>query len=176
MLIKNSFKNDFEKEDNIERKASLLKDYSNFMKKFDSVRNASYKFTLIKVRNTEDLENIKGLFSSENAHTNPVENSTTEIISPEYPNGINSLREQIAELIYTETINYVNLTAKTEVSFIVERDGSITEIKANGEIEEFNKQAEIAMYLLPDKFSKPAYFKGNAVRYHFKLPLKINFE
>lgn len=173
ILINTSFKKEFEKEKSEERRALLLNDYEKFMKKFDSVRNSSYKLTLIKAKNTEQLNALKSNISIEK----PNEDFSSAIFqAPQYPNGINALREQVSDLIYTETLTPVNITLKTEVTFVVERDGSITDIVANGENEEFNKQAEIAMYLLPEKFVKPAILNGNPVRYRFRLPLKINFE
>ena len=42
---------------------------------------------------------------------------------------------------------------------MVDENGSITDIKAEGENISFNKQAEIAMYLISEKFTKPALQK-----------------
>ena len=41
---------------------------------------------------------------------------------------------------------------------------------------DYNEQAEIAMYLISEKFTKPALQKGNAVKYAFRMPLSIKFE
>jgi hypothetical protein len=56
---------------------------------------------------------------------------------------------------------------------VVEKDGSLSEISADGELPAFNKQAE-TLYLLPDKF-KPGTINGNAVRYMFKLPIRMRW-
>ncbi|WP_449399905.1 hypothetical protein [Chryseobacterium wanjuense] len=58
-------------------------------------------------------------------------------------------------------------TVKTDVAFIVEKDGTISNVHAQGNNFTFNRQAEIALYSISEKFS-PATLKGNTVRYRFQ--------
>jgi hypothetical protein len=123
------------------------------------------------VKNVEELEYLKG----QSSHN--VKACHTEIDeAPEFPNGIDALREKVASLFYSKGIEYCKNELNTTVSFVVDENGSITDIKAEGENISFNKQAEIAMYLISEKFTKPALQKGNAVKYAFRMPLSIKFE
>jgi hypothetical protein len=54
----------------------------------------------------------------------------------------------------------------------VEKDGSISNVHAQGDNFTFNRQAEIALYSLAEKFS-PAIFKGDPTVYRFKIPLTL---
>ena len=84
--------------------------------------------------------------------------------------------DEIHNRVVNMLIEYCKNELNTTVSFVVDENGSITDIKAEGENISFNKQAEIAMYLISEKFTKPALQKGNAVKYAFRMPLSIKFE
>jgi len=58
---------------------------------------------------------------------------------------------------------------------VVEPDGSVSSVRADGTNPIFNRQAEIAVYMLPEKFS-PALVNGKPVRYNFSIPLAMKFE
>lgn len=62
-----------------------------------------------------------------------------------------------------------------EMNFIVERDGTLSNITATGENESFNKEAIRAVNKIKEKWI-PATINGQAVRERFKIPLTINFE
>lgn len=164
-LIDTEFQKKYNSETNLFVKENLKKDYNYFIQKIDSVRNVAYLGALIRVKNNEGLKNI-------NAKNEEIEFQNVE--TPEFPNGINSLREKVAELFYSDGMITGGKELNTLVKFVVEKDGSLSEISANGEIPAFNKQAEIALYLLPYKF-KPGTINGNAVRYMFKLPIRMRW-
>ncbi len=166
--------NEFKKRNEIlpaDQRIELKEQFVEFMMKLDSVQNASFVRTLIKVKNDEDLKNIN-LFQTQNILQQPV--STIEK-TPEYPGGINNLRTQVAELFYFDSTTADPKILKTNVTFLVERDGYISNVFAEGDNQNFNRQAMIAVYLLPDKF-KPAVINGTPVRYMYRLPLTMNFE
>lgn len=165
-LIDTEFQKKYNSETNLFVKENLKKDYNYFIQKIDSVRNVAYLGALIRVKNNEGLKNI-------NAKNDEIEFQNVE--TPEFPNGINSLREKVAELFYSDGMITGGKELNTLVKFVVEKDGSLSEISADGEIPAFNKQAEIALYLLPDKF-KPGTINGNVVRYMFKMPIKMRLE
>ncbi len=173
-MLSTEFKKQFDGEKNALSKQNMTKDFSSFMKKLDSVQNAAYIGTLIKVKNREDLQRFS--ITKENTAPNSAKQNITDAnLKAEYPGGTDVLRSQVAELFYTDAILPTEKTVKTEVVFVVEKDGSISSVKAQGENFVFNRQAEIAMYLLPERFS-PASINGVAVRYKLRLPLTMNFE
>lgn len=164
-LIDTEFQKKYNSETNLFVKENLKKDYNYFIQKIDSIRNVAYLGALIRVKNNEGLRNI-------NAENDEIKFQNVE--TPEFPNGINSLREKVADLFYSDGIIVEGRELKTIVKFVVEKDGSLSEISADGEIPAFNKQAEIALYLLSDKF-KPGTINGNTVRYMFKLPIRMRW-
>lgn len=170
-LLKIEFVKKYNNAFTAQEKETVKKDFTEFMLKLDSIRNTAYLGALIRVKNVEELEYLKGQSSSN------VKACHTEIDeAPEFPNGIDALREKVASLFYSKGIEYCKNELNTTVSFVVDENGSITDIKAEGENISFNKQAEIAMYLISEKFTKPALQKGNAVKYAFRMPLSIKFE
>lgn len=64
---------------------------------------------------------------------------------------------------------------KCELTFIIEKDGTLTDIKASGTNESFNNEAIRAVSKIKDKWI-PAEIDGYKVRYRFRLPLTINFK
>jgi preprotein translocase subunit SecA len=92
-LIDTEFQKKYNSETNLFVKENLKKDYNYFIQKIDSVRNVAYLGALIRVKNNEGLKNI-------NAKNEEIEFQNVE--TPEFPNGINSLREKVAELFYSD--------------------------------------------------------------------------
>lgn len=168
---------DLEQETNQLKKIQMNRDFSNFMKKIDSVQNDAYLHTLILVKNKEDLSKILKKEMVESHTTDGISQSTKEenTTQAEYPGGINRLREQVAELVYTDGIETEEKVLKTSVSFVVETDGSVSFVQAEGDTPAFNRQAIIALYLLPEKFI-PARVNGVVAKSRFKLPLTFRVD
>ena len=61
-----------------------------------------------------------------------------------------------------------------ELKFIIDRDGSITNVTANGTNESFNKEAIRAITKIKTKWI-PAKINGELVRYRFRIPLNLDF-
>lgn len=61
-----------------------------------------------------------------------------------------------------------------QLKFVVERDGSITEVTVMGPNESFNKEAVRAISLIKTKW-EPAKLNGVPVRYRFTVPLTMSF-
>jgi hypothetical protein len=173
-LLSQSFKKKFDEESDIYKKVEIKKTFSEFMVKMDSIQNVEFVGTLIKVKNNEALQ----VQTETDAYQTPLaegkKNPKNEIPA-EYPGGMNELRKQVSELLYFDSANIENKLAQTEIFFVVNRAGDITNIHANGENPSFNRQAEIAMYLLPNKFS-PALINGSPIRYKFRMPLSMRFD
>ena len=174
IMIGEQFRKKFDEEQNAFQKNAIKKDFLFFMQKMDSLQNSAFIGALVSVKNREDLNKIGRYEEIAEVEIMPQPKSKMEQVA-EYPGGMNVMRQQVAELFYLEGIKADEKTLKTDVVFMVERDGSISSVHAKGDNFTFNRQAEIALYRLPDKFS-PAMIKGNTVRYRFRLPLVMNLE
>ncbi|MDR6463939.1 hypothetical protein [Chryseobacterium sediminis] len=165
-MLNKEFKKKFDAESNTDKKVAIKGDFLFFMKKMDSIENNALIGALLKVRNLEDLQTLK----------NPKLTSTEKFSDAEkiadYPGGINSLRQEVANLLYVDGVYSVEKMIKTDVDFIVEKDGTVSNVHAQGDNFTFNRQAEIALYSLAEKFS-PAMIKGDPTTYRFKLPLTL---
>ncbi len=172
MMLNNEFKKKFDTEQNLSVKTSIRNDFLLFMKKMDSIENVALIGALLKTKNIEDLKQftIKGKDSS----THRSEYKTIDK-NADYSGGIGALRQEVANLFYSDAVYTELKDLKTQIGFIVEKDGSISNVKAVGENTTFNRQAEIALYSLVGKFS-PAYNNGTPVRSHFRLPLSLKFD
>lgn len=169
-MLNQEFKKKFDAEKNTVIKTAIKQDFLFFMKKMDSIENVALIGALLKVKNLEDLSKINTKSSS----ASPVVSQTIDQTA-NYPGGMNNLRKQVANLFYGEGVYSETGNSKAVVAFIVEQDGRISNVQAEGDNFTFNRQAEIALYSVPDKFS-PALINGNPVRYRFRLPLAMNLE
>ena len=106
--------------------------------------------------------------------------STTEVYESvdqeaEFPGSLNSFRNKIAENFDNSAMEGGEGTLKTTVTFIVERDGSISDVKASGSNSDFNSEAVRTVKSIRTKWV-PAKINGQPVRQKFRLPLTMNFE
>lgn len=93
----------------------------------------------------------------------------------EFPGGINSFRSKVQNSFDTSVMDGDEGTVKTEITFVVERDGSITDVKASGPNKDFNAEAIRTVKSVKNKWA-PAKINGQAVRYRYRLPLTMQFE
>lgn len=93
---------------------------------------------------------------------------------PEYFGGNTNFRNEISGNFDADAINGDGIF-KSEIAFIIERDGTISNVNATGTDEDFNRQAELAVYLVKHNFSI-ARINGVPVRYRMKVPLTLSFE
>lgn len=165
---------EFKKKYHAEKKASvkqtIQQDFLLFMKKLDSIENVALIGALVKVKNLEDLAKIPI-----SVYTKIHETTSDQEVSAEYPGGTNVLKQEIANLFYGEAVFSEAKKVTSKVVFVVERDGKISNVKAEGDNFTFNRQAEIALYCISKQFS-PASINGTLVRYRFTLPITLNFE
>ena len=96
-LLKIEFVKKYNNAFTAQEKETVKKDYNYFIQKIDSVRNVAYLGTLIRVKNNEGLKNI-------NAKNEEIEFQNVQ--TPEFPNGIDALREKVASLFYSKGIEY----------------------------------------------------------------------
>lgn len=173
-MLGQEFKKKFDAETNNFHKASIRNDYLLFMQKMDSVENVALTAVLLKTKNLEDLARLR-IIKTNTALEASVTPNVVADKAADYPGGMNELRKEVSDLFYLGGVYSEIKTIRTDVAFIVEKDGSITNVEAQGENFTFNRQAEIALYSVSRKFS-PAVINGNPVRYRFRLPLTMKLE
>ena len=89
--------------------------------------------------------------------------------------GINSFRAQVVQNFNSEDFDDSFGLMKTTVTFIVEKDGTISNIKANGSNRDFNAEAEKSIKKIKGKWT-PAKLNGAYVSSYFKFPISMQFE
>lgn len=168
----NAFKKEAQNNRNTIQLEEMKIDFSEFMSKMDSIQNVASIGALIRVKNREDLQRI---LQENKGKDRKVSDTISLEIPAEYPGGINTLRQQVADLFYFDALLSDISKVSTNIYFVVEKDGSISSVRADGENFVFNRQAEIAVYMLPEKFT-PATFNGEKVRYSYRIPLTMKFK
>ncbi|MCD0456735.1 energy transducer TonB [Chryseobacterium sp. LC2016-27] len=103
---------------------------------------------------------------SENTVYNEVEQTA------EFPGGINAFRKKVSENFDSSAIEGADGVVKGEVTFVVERDGSITDVKVTGKNSDFNSEAVRTVKSIKNKWA-PAKINGQSVRYRYRLPLAM---
>lgn len=93
----------------------------------------------------------------------------------EFPGGINAFRSKVQNSFDGSVMDGDEGTVRTEITFVVERDGTITDVKANGSNKDFNAEAIRTIKSIKNKWA-PAKINGQAVRYRYRLPLTMQFE
>ncbi|MBD3904623.1 energy transducer TonB [Chryseobacterium sp. Ch-15] len=103
---------------------------------------------------------------SENTVYNEVEQTA------EFPGGINAFRRKVSDNFDSSAIEGADGVVKGEVTFVVERDGSITDVKVTGKNSDFNSEAVRTVKSIKNKWT-PAKINGQSVRYRYRLPLAM---
>lgn len=93
----------------------------------------------------------------------------------EFPGGINTFRNKVQSNFDDSVMDGDEGVLKTEITFVVERDGSLTDVNASGSNKTFNDEAIRTVKSIKNKWT-PAKINGQAVRYRFRLPLSMQFE
>lgn len=96
-------------------------------------------------------------------------------VEAKFPGGIDAFRNQVSKYFNQDSFDGSGDLLKTTITFIVEKDGSISNITANGSDVSFNKEAIKTVGKIKSKFM-PAQEKGKNVRYAFKMPIAMQFD
>ncbi|WP_262383738.1 energy transducer TonB, partial [Elizabethkingia miricola] len=96
-------------------------------------------------------------------------------IEAAYIGGLDSFRNKIKENFDGSVMDGTEGVIKTMVTFIVERDGTITNIKADGPNRDFNAEAIRTIKSVKGKWN-PAKLEGQYVRSYFRIPVSMKFE
>lgn len=113
---------------------------------------------------------------STTAEVKPVTNEVYESVdqSAEFPGSINTFRTKFQNNFDSGSLEGEG-TLKTEITFVVERDGTLTQVKANGSNADFNREAEATVKGIKTKWT-PAKVNGQPVRSRFRFPITMNFQ
>lgn len=107
----------------------------------------------------------------------PVDNSpkTRVDIEAKFTGGIDAFRNTVVNKFDTSVMDGTSETVRTTITFIVEKDGTISDVKASGPNSDFNRQAEKTVKAVKGKWI-PAKLNGENVRSYFKFPITMQFE
>lgn len=101
---------------------------------------------------------------------------TSVDVEANFNGGIEGFRSKVLNNFDTTVVTSESgEIVKAVVTFVVERDGSISNIKASGVNADFNKEAEKVIKNIKGKWN-PAKLGGQNVRSYFKFPISMQFE
>ena len=95
-------------------------------------------------------------------------------VAADFKGGINAFRQKVAQGFDTSSIDQSGVVSAT-ITFVVEKDGSISNIKITGANSDFNQEAERTVKSIKTKWT-PAQLKGKAVRSSFRMPISMRIE
>ena len=99
--------------------------------------------------------------------------AATVEVKPEYPGGLAKFYKFLTDNFKSPAVED-DITAKVYLSFIVEKDGSMTNINVVRDPGYgLGDEAVRVLKLIPEKW-KPGYQSGEAVRCSYNLPMTIN--
>lgn len=128
---------------------------------------SSFSFGQESVKGTTDLNEL--VLSKKN------DKVTIDAEKPAFfPLGMIALKNMFSENFRMRKVITNTEQVSCELIFIIDKEGSMTDIKAIGSNDSFNKEAERAISKIKEKWT-PAEINGQKARYRFKLPLTISF-
>ncbi|WP_374443761.1 energy transducer TonB [Epilithonimonas sp.] len=95
-------------------------------------------------------------------------------VAAEFKGGINAFRQKVAQGFDTSSVDQSGMVSAI-ITFVVEKDGSISNIKITGANSDFNQEAERTVKSIKTKWT-PAQLKGKAVRSSFRMPISMRIE
>ena len=114
-----------------------------------------------------------GQTTAESALNDNSEISQQDLKGATFPGG----NDAFTKLVYSKFNNGIiecddESVQRTMIEFIVEKDGTLSNIKAIGANENLNKEGVRIVKTITDKW-QPATLKGENVRMNFKQPIKL---
>ncbi|UZT97446.1 energy transducer TonB [Chryseobacterium fluminis] len=97
-------------------------------------------------------------------------------VEASYEGGINAFRDKVMNKFDTSGFEDSNGIVKTTVTFIVETNGTISGIKADGKDVAFNSEAARVIKQIKGSWKPGKNKKGQAVRSYFRFPISMKFE
>lgn len=96
-------------------------------------------------------------------------------VDAKFSGGLEVFRKKVGENFDISDFEGSGERITTMVTFVVERDGSISAVKGKGKDAAFNREAERAVKSVKGKWT-PAILEGETVRSYFQVPVTIQFE
>lgn len=125
---------------------------------------------------TAGTENGKEIVKETPAKPNPNEIVKNVDVEADFIGGVNAFRTKVLQNFDSSVVeNETGEVVKAVVTFVVERDGTISNIKISGANTDFNKEAEKTIKGIKGKWN-PAKFQGENVRSYFRFPISMQFE
>lgn len=106
---------------------------------------------------------------------NSVKTSGELSVAANFEGGIDSFRNKVMNKFDGSSFSSDEVM-KSTVTFIVERDGTISGIKADGKDSDFNAEALRTIKAVKGKWIPGKNKKGEAVRSYFKFPISMKFD
>ncbi|SKB72629.1 protein TonB [Soonwooa buanensis] len=95
-------------------------------------------------------------------------------VEASFRGGVEAFRRVIGENFDTSEVDQSGVIS-TVVTFVVEKDGSISNVKAKGTDADFNREAERTIKDIRTKWT-PAKLDGESVRSYFRIPISMKIE
>jgi len=125
---------------------------------------------------TAGTENGKEIVKETSAKPNPNDIIRDVDVEADFIGGVNAFRTKVLQNFDSSVVeNETGEVVKAVVTFVVERDGTISNIKVSGANTDFNKEAEKTIKGIKGKWN-PAKFQGENVRSYFRFPISMQFE
>ena len=96
-------------------------------------------------------------------------------VEAQFSKGIEGFRTGMIQNFDATDFDGIESVMRTTITFIVEKDGTISDINANGGTKEFNQQAIKTLRSIRGKWT-PAKLNGQIVRSYFTFPISMKFE
>ena len=96
-------------------------------------------------------------------------------VEASFHGGMEAFRAKVSENFDASSMSGDEGLVNATVSFVVETDGTISNIKAKGSNADFNAEAERTIKKIKGKW-QPAKVDGQWVRSYFKIPITMRFE
>ena len=123
-----------------------------------------------------DLPVGEGEIDAEVTESNSNEIFQSVEIDPKPPGGLKAFMEWIAKNYdYPQSAIEAGVNGQVQVSFVVERDGSLTDIKIVRDLKYGTGEAAVKLLSKADKWS-PGVQNGRPVRVAYTLPIRLNLQ
>lgn len=105
-----------------------------------------------------------------------VEGVAADLVPAEYPGGVNELRKKVSKNFNSAIFGETNGLVRSTITFVVDKNGSIRDLKAEGENEKFNNEVLRVTKEANENITwKPATKDGEPVAYRYNLPMTMQF-
>lgn len=105
-----------------------------------------------------------------------VEGVAADLVPAEYPGGVNELRKKVSKNFNSAIFGETNGLVRSTITFVVDKNGSIRDLKAEGENEKFNNEVFRVTKEANENITwKPATKDGEPVAYRYNLPIAMQF-